>query len=224
MQCQEFKDSMIGWSHRRPLADTQRMHPLLEVSDPAASLPAVARAQPQGLINRKGPRVEWKLMLTQDSPGASQVTARPIRTEIKAALSPKLAHSSVTNILRVDFSKSTVFESTGLGSDLGPKLGLSWQFIGFSKLQFPSRESGNKIPYFNRLGGNVPRSLAESQSLQRVLARKPIVAQQWEDRAPRTHCATHRGFPADPGWTQDWTLQPPCLTLPSPITAFGLYL
>ena len=118
----------------------------LHVSNPAASLPAVARAQPQGLINRKGPRVQGKLMVTQDSPGASQVSAQPIRTEIKAALSPKLAHSSVTNISRVNLAKALCSRAWGFGSDLGPKLGLSWQFIWFSQLQFPSGESGGKIP------------------------------------------------------------------------------
>ena len=67
-------------------------------------------------------------MVTQDSPGASQVSAQPIRTEIKAALSPKLAHSSVT-ISRVNLAKALCSRAWGFGSDLGPKLGLSWQFI-----------------------------------------------------------------------------------------------
>lgn len=79
----------------------------MEVGNQAAPLPTGARARAQGLLNRKSTREEaHNTILSVSQPS----TAQPVRAKIKVALSPKLANSSITNILRVDLAK-TLFKS-----------------------------------------------------------------------------------------------------------------
>lgn len=68
----------------------------MEVSNQVAPSPAMARAQPQGLLRRKSTRAEGKFMVTQDAPWA-----QPTGTKLKTALSSKLPNSFATNVSRV---------------------------------------------------------------------------------------------------------------------------